>query len=208
MTKIKSSLFNMVAVLTIITALVGAILGGVFTLTEQPIADAKAKAQEEAIRQVTPEFNNNPANEKFTVTVNGTDAVIYPALKDGKMVGAAIETSTRNGFSGEIVVMVGFDSTGTIHGYQVLSHAETPGLGAKMDEWFRTNKGNQSIIGKHPGTNNLTVSKDGGEVDAITASTITSRAFLEVINTAHQAFTTAYDNNTTPTTPNQEEIQQ
>jgi len=70
----------------------------------------------------------------------------------------------------------------------VLEQKETPGLGTKMVDWFKTNKGNQSIIGKNPALANLTVSKDGGEIDAITASTISSRAFLFSIRNAYQAF--------------------
>lgn len=204
MAKKKSSLLNMVAVLTVITALVGAIMGGVYKLTEEPIAQAQAQAQEAAIREVTPAFDNTPVAEEIVREVNGTTIHIYPAKQGNQLVGAAVKASTRNGFNGEISVMVGFDIAGNIQGYQVLSHSETPGLGAKMDEWFRTDKNKQSIIGKNPAHNNLTVSKDGGEIDAITASTITSRAFLEVINTAHQAYIEAFA--TTQTPHNNEEV--
>ncbi|MBQ2980290.1 MAG: RnfABCDGE type electron transport complex subunit G [Bacteroidaceae bacterium] len=188
MAKIKSSIVNMVLVLTIITALVGAILGSVYKLTEAPISQANAKAQEEAIRYVAPDFDNNPIAESDTITVEGQHIIIYPALKDGKNVGAAVKASTNNGFNGEIVVIAGFEVDGTIRQYRVLSHSETPGLGAKMEQWFRTDKNNQSILGRNPETCNLTVSKDGGDIDAITASTITSRAFLQVISTAYQAY--------------------
>lgn len=100
--------------------------------------------------------------------------------------GAAIESFTNNGFSGLIKIMVGFDKEGNILNYTVLSHKETPGLGSKMNDWFREGTGN--INGKNPGQNNLTVSKDKGEIDAITAATISSRAFLDGIQTAYKGY--------------------
>lgn len=96
--------------------------------------------------------------------------------------GRAIKVSDPKGFGGTLTVMVGLTDDGTVLGYKILESSETPGLGAKASFWFQEGqKGN--IIGKQAG--NLTVSKDGGEVDAITASTITSRAFLRCINAAY-----------------------
>ncbi|MBQ9170867.1 MAG: FMN-binding protein [Bacteroidaceae bacterium] len=90
---------------------------------------------------------------------------------------------TETGFGGALTVMVGLAPDGKVLGYKVLESSETPGLGAKADFWFQKGeKGN--IIGKTAGK--LTVSKDGGDVDAITASTITSRAFLKCINAAYE----------------------
>jgi len=70
----------------------------------------------------------------------------------------------------------------------VLEQKETPGLGTKMVDWFKTDKGNQNVRGKNPVTNKLTVNKDGGEVDAITAATISSRAFLDAVHNAYNAY--------------------
>ena len=97
--------------------------------------------------------------------------------KEGILVGAAVECSNSTGYGGEIRIIVGFEADGTIRDYRVLKHQETPGLGAKMDEWFRTEKNNQNIIGKSPIRNKLQVKQDSGDIDAITAATITSRAF-------------------------------
>lgn len=188
MAKIKSTLLNMIVVLTLITALVGAILGSVYQLTAEPIALANAKAQEEAIREVAPQFDNNPIAESDTIISNGLEIVVYPAKLGGVATGAAVKAPTKSGFNGEIVVMVGFEKDGMIREYRVLSHGETPGLGAKMDQWFRTDKNRQSILGKNPANTNMSVTKDGGEIDAITASTITSRAFLQAIKTAYAAY--------------------
>ena len=95
----------------------------------------------------------------------------------------------ENGFGGEIRIMYGFSTDGSVTGYQVLSHAETPGLGAKMQEWFRMDIGNRSVIGKNPTTTSMYVAKDaGGAIDGITAATITSRAFLETLRNCFTAF--------------------
>ena len=114
------------------------------------------------------------------------DVVIYRATKDGKEIGAAVEVSEM-GFGGAQKLMVGFDAEGKIVDYAVLEHQETPGLGDKIVFWFKNaEKPGQNILGRE--AKNLTVSKDGGEVDAITAATISSRAFLRAINKAYAAY--------------------
>lgn len=175
--------------LTIICMLAGVILSGVNMYTSEPIALAKAAALEAAIKEVTPAFDNNPIQDAYkSVTSDGDSLLIYPAVKDGKQVGVAVDSNTKNGFGGEIKVIVGFDTEGKLVNYSVLQHAETPGLGSKMQEWFRTEKNRQSVIGKSLTNGNLSITKDGGDVDAITASTITSRAFLNAINRAYNAY--------------------
>ena len=157
--------------------------------TTGPIAATKAAALEAAIKAVTPDFDNKPTEQAYmAVTADGDSLKIYPATKDGKFVGAAVESNTKKGFSGEIKVIVGFDAEGKLLNYSVLQHAETPGLGAKMQEWFRADKNKQSVLGRNLADGELKVSKDGGDVDAITAATITSRAFLNAVNRAYSAF--------------------
>lgn len=177
----------MVLSLGIITVVAAAALAGVYTLTEEPIAQAKAEKQKAAIGQVLPDiqFNNNPADEATEVTVDGETVTVFPARQDGELVGMAVESHDTNGFSGLITVMYGFNAAGDITGYAVMQHAETPGLGSKMGEWFCNPA--HSIIGLNAATSNLTVSKDGGDVDAITAATISSRAFLRALTLADQA---------------------
>lgn len=183
----KSTLVNMVLSLGVITVVAAAALAGVYTATKAPIEQAKAEKQKAAIGQVLPEisFNNNPADEAAEITVNGETVTVFPARQDGEIVGIAVESHDTNGFSGNITVMYGFNPSGDITGYAVMQHAETPGLGSKMEEWFRNPA--HSIIGLNAATSNLTVSKDGGDVDAITAATISSRAFLRALNLANQA---------------------
>ena len=190
MEKLKSTLPNMLLSLTGVCVIAGAILAGVNAMTKEPIAQSKAATLEAAIKAVTPEFDNKPSEESYMAAVSDGDSVrIYPAKKGNEWVGAAVESYSKNGFGGEIKVIVGFDKEGKIVNYSVLQHAETPGLGAKMQDWFRTNKGNQSIIGRTITADGLKVNKDGGDVDAITAATISSRVFLEAVNRAYSALT-------------------
>jgi len=189
MKKLESSLLNMVLVLTGVAVIMGGILAYVNHLTEGPISAQKEKALADGIKSVMVCENLTVAKtDEVKQNVNGKELVytIYQ-VKDaqGKDLGAAVE-STTGGFGGDLKVLVGFDPEGTILGYTLLEHAETPGLGAKADKWFQ--KGEKGdIIGKSP-AEPLTVSKDGGQVDAITASTITSRAFLLAVNNAYNAY--------------------
>ena len=186
MKKLESSLKNMVLVLTGVTEIAGALLGYVNELTKGPITEANAKALSDAIALVVPGFDNNPADAPESFELNGATYKIYKATKGGEFIGAAVESSA-NGFGGALNVLVGFDKEGNIIDYSLLSHAETPGLGSKAADWFK--KGQKGdITGKNPGKGALTVKNDGGEVDAITASTITSRAFLNAVNNAYAAY--------------------
>ena len=176
----------MALALTGFSVVAGALLGWVNDVTAEPIAQANAKTLSDAIAVVVPGFDNNPAEAPETVEVNGATYKIYKATKDGQPIGAAVESSA-NGFGGTLTVLVGFDNDGNIIDYSLLSHAETPGLGSKAADWFKKGaKGD--ITGKNPGEAPLTVSKDGGQIDAITASTITSRAFLLAVNNAYAAY--------------------
>lgn len=186
MKKLESSFKNMVIVLTVVAVVAGLLLGYVNKLTAEPIAQANAKTLSDAIALVVPGFDNEPAANPDTIEVDGVTYKIYKATKGDKFIGAAVESSA-NGFGGALTVLVGFDADGKIIDYSLLSHAETPGLGSKAADWFKKG-GKGDITGKNPGDKPLTVSKDGGEIDAITASTITSRAFLNAVNAAYAAY--------------------
>lgn len=176
----------MLLVLTGVTVISVALLAYVNELTKEPIAKANAKTLSDAVSAVVPGFDNDPIAEKKMQEVDGVEYAVYPATKAGQYIGAAIE-ATSMGFGGELKVLVGFDADGKIIDYSLLSHVETPGLGSKASDWFKKdNKGD--ITGMNPGETPLTVSKDGGKVDAITASTITSRAFLKAVNAAYAAY--------------------
>ena len=190
MKKLESTLTNMVLALTGVAVIMGGILAYVNHLTEGPINAQKAKALADGIKTVMC-VDNLTVNQTDTVQTKGPKGkdvtfIIYQTQDaQGKDLGAAVET-IANGFGGELKLLVGFAPDGKILGYTLLEHAETPGLGAKADKWFQ--KGEKGdIIGKSP-AEPLTVSKDGGQVDAITASTITSRAFLFAVNSAYNAY--------------------
>jgi len=187
MKKLESSFKNMVIVLVSVTVISAFLLGGVNELTKEPIAQANAKKLSDAIAMVVPGFDNQPTESPETIELNGITYTVYKATKGGEFIGAAVQSSA-NGFSGPITILVGFDAEGKIIDYSVLSHAETPGLGSKMDVWFKTDKNQQSILGMNPGQTTLVVNKDGGNIDAITASTITSRAFLTAVNNAYKVY--------------------
>ena len=192
MEKLKSTLPNMLLSLTVICIVASAVLASVNQLTAGPIAASKAASLEAAVKEVVPEFDNKPTEEAYmAATSDGDSLKIYPAKKDGELVGVAVESSTQKGFSGEIKVVVGFDVEGKLLNYSVQQHSETPGLGSKMQEWFRTDKNNQSVIGRTLTADGVKVTKDGGDVDAITAATISSRAFLDAINRAYSAYKSA-----------------
>ncbi len=190
MKKLESSLTNMVLVLTGVAVIMGGVLAAVNHMTEGPIAAQKEKALADGIRTVMVSDNitvGEPVEVKQDDGKGKELTYTVYQVKDaqGQDLGAAVESAT-GGFGGDLKVLVGFNPEGTILGYTLLEHAETPGLGAKADKWFqRGQKGD--IIGKSP-KEPLTVSKDGGQVDAITASTITSRAFLLAVNNAYRAY--------------------
>ena len=175
--KLKSTLPNMVIALTSIAVIAGLALGYVNSVTEEPIRLIKEQQLSDGIKAVL--AADDLKVEATDTLENGS--VIYRTDK-----GVAVQATDPNGFGGKLTILFGFDSEATIQGYRILETAETPGLGAKADQWFQEGqKGN--IIGMSPAKNNMTVSKDGGEVDAITASTITSRAFLRAVNMAYEA---------------------
>ena len=181
----------MVCVLTGVALIMGAVLAWVNSVTAAPIAAQKDKALADGIKEV---LLCDDIDVASIDTVRQTDAkgkeftyIIYNVRDaQGQDIGTAVESTTL-GFGGNLKVLVGFSADDTILGYTLLEHAETPGLGAKADKWFQ--KGEKGdIIGLNP-AEPLTVSKDGGQVDAITASTITSRAFLLAVNNAYNAYT-------------------
>lgn len=191
MTKLQSTLPNMLLSLTAICLVAGAVLAGVYEVTKDPIEAAKIAELNAAIKAVTPDFDNDPSAEAYmAVTGEGDSLKIYPAKQGDEFVGVAVESNTKKGFGGEIKVIVGFDQAGKLLNYSVLQHAETPGLGAKMQDWFRMDKNKQSVLGRSIPDGGLKVTKDDKEngVDAITAATISSRAFLDAINRAYRAY--------------------
>ena len=176
----------MVVALLVIAAVSGGVLGLVYGMTKDTIAMVDQKKNEAAIQAVLPlEGEITYKADTLKYTYEGADLTFPCNLAydaNGTFQGAAVKTS-EGGFGGKIDMMVGFAADGTIKGTSVLSHAETPGLGANM-----TGKFKDQFVDKNPASYKLTVTKDGGDVDAITAATITSRAFSKAVDKAYQAF--------------------
>ena len=188
---VKSNLKNMALCLTAVCLVCSALLAGAYALPKSPIeAAAKAKT-EKSLSAVLPAFQSVEATELDGVRY-------YTAVKDGETVGYAIESGTI-GFGGPLTLMVGVSADGTVYNTSVLSHNETPGLGAKCtsDKKFMA-----QWQGLDPAQKILSVKKDGGDIDAITASTITSRAFLKGVNAAYDVFK---NNCATPKTEDNEQ---
>ena len=184
MSKIESSFRNMVISLTLISIVASAGLGAIYEYTKEPIAQANLMKKIEAIKQVVPEFNNNPYDEMLRISTGEGDSLdIYPARMNGDIVGYAVSTYTKMGFSGDIFLMAGFKSNGSIYNITVLEHKETPGLGTKMDE----PKFKEQFKGIHPAQVNIKVKNDGGQIDGITAATISARAFSDAVQRAYNA---------------------
>ena len=185
MKKLESSLKNMVIVLVLVAFITSGLLAFVNNVTEAPIKAQAEKTLADGIKEVMGGMTLNVAsNDSVKKQFDGKDFVFIVHKVNnaqGKPMGAAVESTTQ-GFSGDLKVLVGFDAAGTILGYTILHSTETPGLGQKASDWFQKG-GKGNIIGKNP-VNSMTVNKDGGDIDAITASTITSRAFLKAVNQA------------------------
>ncbi len=193
MAKRESTIGNMILALTVITFVASSALGAVYSITKEPIAAAMLAKKNNAIREVIPEFNNTPSEEVFKVAVDGDTLYFYPGRMNGELVGTAVETFTRAGFSGEIRIMVGLLPDGTINDVTVLKHEETPGLGDKMEK--KKSDWSSQFRGKNPSEFRIAVTKDGGQIDAITASTISSRAFCEAVVRAYQNYMKEMPNN-------------
>jgi electron transport complex protein RnfG len=179
--KPESTFVNMVLRLLVVVSVAGLALGLVYTQTFDVIEAAKKAKLEAAIGQVVPEFDTLKTFKVMPET--GKDSLtFYHAFKNNELVGTAIETYTDKGFSGRIKIMIGLDSAGIIINTAILEHKETPGLGDKMD----ISKGSwpTQFVGKNPADFQLKVTKDGGSVDAITAATISSRAFCDAAQRA------------------------
>lgn len=195
MEKLSSNLKNMLISLVGICLVVAAILAFINQTTEESIDKTKLEEKLSAIREVTPKFDNNPYEDKFEVSLpeGGNPITVYPAKLNGQIVGYAIDSYTEKGFSGHISIMVGYDNNDNIVSYKVLEMAETPGLGSKMVDFFKSKSSGENAIRNMEGLNmakagELKVSKDGGNVDAISAATISSRAFLDAVNRSYEVY--------------------
>jgi Na+-translocating ferredoxin:NAD+ oxidoreductase subunit G len=179
----KSNFINMVLALVLVTVVSSASLGLVFDVTKDRIAAAKEAKKLRAIVAVTVDgYDNDLAKGSFALSSKGLKRPLefYPAKKEQQLLSTAVKSYSPQGFSGDIVVMVGVLPDGAIHQVKVVEQRETPGLGTKIE----SNRFLKQFVGKALGSFNFKVKKDGGEVDAITAATISSRAFTAAVELA------------------------
>ena len=180
--KKQSSMASLVIVLAVICLVSAAILGLVNKVTVGPIQANTEKTVQESLRTVMPidgdyeDVTDQYSGDPVTVDVTGVSVpvkAVYKAADEGYVV----ETMSPNGFGGALDMMAGVDNDGNVTGIAIISHAETSGLGSKSTdpEWQAQFKGVNGTIG---------VTKDGYQINAITGSTITSRAVCDGVNAA------------------------
>ena len=176
--------WQLVVVLTVVCIVSAAVLSAVAKLTEEPIAKTKSEIVLNSIRSVLPDFANDPVKEKLTVNVDNYEVSVFPGKnKSGEIIGYAVSSLSRKGYGGNIEIMVGVLQGGVINKLSVIHHNETPGLGTKIEsESFLNQFKGKSLQNFH-----FKVKKDKGDVDAITAATISSRAVTEAIELALKA---------------------
>ena len=185
----KSTLLNMTAVLFAVTLVASAGVGAVHLITEEPIARARAAAEVEALERVLPPFEHTVSQE---LVIGDLPVTVYTATDgEGRIAGYAVKSETRRGFGGVIRMMTGFGPDGRVLNVNVLEQTETPGLGTAMAE--EDNVLLRCVQGRRPAEMQLVdgavaVRKDGGDVDALTAATISSRAWCDALNRAWRAY--------------------
>jgi electron transport complex protein RnfG len=189
----KSTFTSMVFTLFLVTLIASTALALVYEVTKGPIEEAKRLKKMNAIGEVVPDFDNDPGAEVASLGLGKDSLYFYHARMGDDLIGIAVESYTYTGFSGLIRIMVGFLPDGSIYDISVLEHAETPGLGDKMikSKSFDKTSGlswSSQFQGKNPQSYILKVKKDDGNVDAITAATITSRAFCDAVQRAYDGF--------------------
>jgi electron transport complex protein RnfG len=185
-----NSMPRLILVLTLITAGAGLILSLVELVTREPIAEQRRLETLRALKAVLPQANNSP-DEDTVQLVTGKDKrgrdvqrTFFRGKQDGALSGVAFKVVAPDGYSGNIDIMVGIDPGGTIAGIEILSHAETPGLGDKITlPSFKAN-----FAGKNLGNADWRVKKDGGEFDQITGATISPRAVVGAVRKGLEFF--------------------
>jgi len=182
----NDSIWRLVIVLTCISLLAALALTGVYALTKGPIEQGQKEKKEKALQAVLPDYEGT-VRDTVSVDADNEEIPVHLAIgKDGELCGAGIETYTKKAFAGRFDLMVGFDADGSIVNTEVLKAGETPGLGDKINK----DKSDFALQFNHqnPAEFQLVVKKDGGDVDAITAATISSRAYCDAVQRAYDIF--------------------
>ena len=193
MSKEDTSFKKMVLALFLVSAIASTSLGIIYALTKETISEARKLQKQNAIETVLPDFDNDPLEKIEKRSIDGDTLYFYIAQEKGEWIGTAVETFTNKGFGGKFKLLVSFTPEGKIYNISVLEHHETPGLGDKIEKEKSLDKNtgkswSSQFEGKDPVEFRLSVKKDGGDVDAITAATISSRAFCDAVQRAYDEF--------------------
>jgi len=182
----NDSIWRLVIVLTCISLLAALALTGVYALTKGPIEQGQREKKEKALQSVLPAYEGT-VRDTVIVDADNEEIPVHLAIgKNGELCGAGIETYTKKAFAGRFDLMVGFDAEGTIVNTEVIKAGETPGLGDKINK--DKSEFAMQFNQQHPAEFQLVVKKDGGDVDAITAATISSRAYCDAVQRAYDIF--------------------
>lgn len=174
--------FKDVIILFLITLISGLCLSLVYNGTQAKIEEARSLEVENALKNVAPFITGG--FELVPFDYNGENIPIYKPSGDSGIGGAGLKIRTSEGFGGDIVFLMGVDAEGKITGFQIIESKETPGLGTKAADrafWGQ-------FVGRALDNFKFKVKKDGGDVDAITASTITSRAVTHAMEKGLQVY--------------------
>lgn len=174
---------KLIATMAIIAAIAALALAKVNDMTKGPIAENKKKELVAALKEVLPPFDNDPAQDIRESIVGkdkkGRDITLtfYNAKQGGQPTGTAFKWVNHEGYAGDIWVLVGVDTGGTINSIKIVEHKETPGLGDKYTKqsWYDLFRGKSLDNAK------IAVKKDGGVIDYTTGATITARAAANAV---------------------------
>ncbi len=178
------NILQMIAVLGAICVLAGGLLATINQITKKPIEQSLRTEKMQAMKKVLPPYDNDPMTCICVVKDNGKSWTNYVARKNGQFVGAAFESSSDQGYSGTIRILVGVTPSNTVQGLEILQQAETPGLGARITEPAFLDQFKEKNIE----TTKWKVKKDGGDIDAITGATISPRAVLDALQAGLNVF--------------------
>jgi len=170
-------------------ALVGVlILSLIHSATEGRIEENERAALLEKVNVLvkSDRYDNDPLLDQVTLPGetlgSATPVTVYRARKDNQPVAAVYVTTSPNGYSGKIRMVIGINADQTVAGVRVVSHKETPGLGdrieAQKNNWIKE-FAEKSL--QNPELNGWAVKKDGGQFDQFTGATITPRAVVNMV---------------------------
>ena len=172
---------KLVGVLGVICLLSGILLAEVHRLTKDAIAHAERAEKLDALKMILPSYDNDPDSQRHTIVKEGAEWIFYVATKDGRTSGIAFEGVSQQGYGGQIRLIGGVSTSGTLQKIRILEHTETPGLGAKIAEPDFMQKFEDKSADDIGWCILKKDDQENGRVDAITGATISSRAVTDTV---------------------------